>query len=168
MTAPARDAVTHAETAARLRVAIARLARQLRQHSPGGLTPSQWSALATVEQFGPLRIGDLAEREGVTAPTATRVVASLEEAGLLSRATDPSVAGGLRRLQFVAQLGNLRQPQDLLADDPLQLAAGDRAVERDHAVLGADLDAVVLPQTPELGADGFDDSGFAHDLLFRF
>ena len=77
---------------------VARLARQLRQHSPGGLTPSQWSALATVEQFGPLRIGDLAEREGVTAPTATRVVASMEEAGLLSRASDPSD----RRTSYIA------------------------------------------------------------------
>lgn len=98
MTTPVRDLGTHAETAARLRVAIARLARQLRQHSPGGLTPSQWSALATVEAHGPLRIGDLADREGVTAPTATRVVASLEEAGLLSRASDPSD----RRTSYIA------------------------------------------------------------------
>ncbi|HVU60772.1 MAG TPA: MarR family transcriptional regulator [Mycobacteriales bacterium] len=98
MIAPARDAVAHAETAARLRVVVARLARQLRQHSPGGLTPSQWSALATVETHGPLRIGDLAEREGVTAPTATRVVASLEDAGLLSRSSDPSD----RRTSYIA------------------------------------------------------------------
>jgi DNA-binding MarR family transcriptional regulator len=96
--APTRDAVAHAETAARLRVVIARLARQLRQHSPGGLTPSQWSALATAETHGPLRIGDLADREGVTAPTATRVVASLEEAGLLSRASDPAD----RRTSYIA------------------------------------------------------------------
>jgi DNA-binding MarR family transcriptional regulator len=98
MTAQAHEVATHAETAARLRVVIARLARQLRQHSPGGLTPSQWSALATVEAHGPLRIGDLADREGVTAPTATRVVASLEEAGLLSRASDPSD----RRTSYIA------------------------------------------------------------------
>ncbi|HEX3705117.1 MAG TPA: MarR family transcriptional regulator [Mycobacteriales bacterium] len=98
MIAPARDMATHAETAARLRVAVARLARQLRQHSPGGLSPSQWSALATAEAHGPLRIGDLAEREGVTAPTATRVVASLEELGLLSRASDPSD----RRTSYIA------------------------------------------------------------------
>lgn len=98
MSAPTRDVVAHAETAARLRVVVARLARQLRQHSPGGLTPSQWSALATVETHGPLRIGDLADREGVTAPTATRVVASLEEAGLLSRTTDPAD----RRTSYIA------------------------------------------------------------------
>jgi DNA-binding MarR family transcriptional regulator len=98
MTAPTRDNVFHAETAARLRVVIARLARQLRQHSPGGLTPSQWSALAMVDTHGPLRIGDLADREGVSAPTATRVVASLEELGLLSRASDPSD----RRTSYIA------------------------------------------------------------------
>ena len=98
MSAPTRDVAAHAETAARLRVVIARLARQLRQHSPGGLTPSQWAALATAEAHGPLRIGDLAEREGVTAPTATRVVASLEEAGLLSRTSDPAD----RRTSYIA------------------------------------------------------------------
>ena len=84
------ESVAHAETAARLRVAVARLARQLRQDSPGGLSPSQWSALATVEDHQSLRIGDLADREGVSAPTATRLVASLEEAGLLSRTSDPA------------------------------------------------------------------------------
>jgi DNA-binding MarR family transcriptional regulator len=92
------DPVAYAETAARLRVAVARLARQLRQHSPGGLTPSQWSALVTVEGHQPLRIGDLADREGVSAPTATRLVASLEESGLLSRTTDPAD----RRTAYVA------------------------------------------------------------------
>ena len=78
----------HAEAAARLRVAITRLQRQLRQQSVGDLTLSQWSALVTVEIHGPMRIGDLAEREGVSAPTATRLVASLEERGLLERETD--------------------------------------------------------------------------------
>jgi DNA-binding MarR family transcriptional regulator len=92
------DPVAYGETAARLRVAVARLARQLRQHSPGGLSPSQWSALVTVEDNRSLRIGDLAEREGVSAPTATRLVASLEEAGLLARTTDPAD----RRTAYVA------------------------------------------------------------------
>jgi DNA-binding MarR family transcriptional regulator len=90
--------LAYGETAARLRIAVARLARQLRQNSPGGLTPSQWAALATVEERGSVRIGDLAEAEGVSAPTATRLVASLEEAGLLSRTTDPAD----RRTAYVA------------------------------------------------------------------
>jgi DNA-binding MarR family transcriptional regulator len=90
--------LAYGETAARLRIAIARLARQLRQNSPGGLTPSQWSALVSVEDRESVRIGDLAEAEGVSAPTATRLVASLEEAGLLSRKTDPAD----RRTAYVA------------------------------------------------------------------
>jgi DNA-binding MarR family transcriptional regulator len=92
------DPVAYGETAARLRVAVARLARQLRQTSPGGLSPSQWAALATVEESESLRIGDLADREGVSAPTATRLVASLEEAGLLSRTSDPAD----RRTAYIA------------------------------------------------------------------
>ena len=80
--------LAHAEAAARLRVAITRLQRQMRQQSVGDLTLSQWSALVTIEMHAPLRIGDLAEREGVSAPTATRLVASLEERGLVARETD--------------------------------------------------------------------------------
>jgi DNA-binding MarR family transcriptional regulator len=98
MSAVSAEPIAYAEAAARLRVAVARLARQLRQDSPGGLSPSQWSALAMVEEKQSLRIGDLAEREGVSAPTATRLVASLEEAGLLARTTDPAD----RRTAYVA------------------------------------------------------------------
>jgi DNA-binding MarR family transcriptional regulator len=82
--------LAHAEAAARLRVAITRLNRQLRQQSVGDLTLSQWSALVTVELHGPMRIGDLSDYEGVSAPTATRLVASLEEKGLLERTPDAS------------------------------------------------------------------------------
>jgi DNA-binding MarR family transcriptional regulator len=80
--------LAHADAAARLRVAVARLTRHLRQTAPGELTLSQWSALVTVETQGPVRIGDVAEREGVSAATATRLVAGLEELGLVARATD--------------------------------------------------------------------------------
>ena len=82
--------LAHADAASRLRLTIARLARQLRQQTLGDLTLTQWSALVTVETHEPVRIGDLAEREGVSAATATRVVAMLEERGLVQRSADVS------------------------------------------------------------------------------
>jgi DNA-binding MarR family transcriptional regulator len=80
----------YAEVAAALRLAVGRMHRQLRQEAEGSLSLSQWAALATIEQLGPMRIGDIAERENVSAPTATRLVASLEELGLITRTADES------------------------------------------------------------------------------
>jgi DNA-binding MarR family transcriptional regulator len=77
---------TDAETAARLRLVISRLARAVRQDGAAGLTPSQVSALAAIEEFGPLRMSDLAEYEAISAPLASRVVACLQELSLVQRA----------------------------------------------------------------------------------
>jgi len=73
----------------RLRVALARLSRRLRRHELAGLTPTQLAALSTVEQSGPLRLGDLAAAEGVAPSTLTRLVAALEELGYVRRDADP-------------------------------------------------------------------------------
>jgi len=78
------------ETAARLRLVIARLGRAVRQHAAAGLTPSQLSALATVEEHASVRMSDLATLESVGAPVATRVVDSLEKLGYVARIADPS------------------------------------------------------------------------------
>jgi DNA-binding MarR family transcriptional regulator len=77
------------ESAARLRLVMVRLARALRHQGTTALSPSQVSALASVDEFGPLRISALATLESVGAPVATRVVASLEELDLLKRTEDP-------------------------------------------------------------------------------
>ncbi|HEU5033885.1 MAG TPA: MarR family transcriptional regulator [Mycobacteriales bacterium] len=84
----ATPTLAQAAAAGRLRAAIARLNRMLRQQTVGELTLSQWSALITLESTSGLRIGELADREHVSAPTATRLVASLEALGLVSRTTD--------------------------------------------------------------------------------
>jgi len=88
MTRPTGTTFTNAdaETAARLRLVISRLARAVRQHGSAGLTPSQVSALATLEEYGPMRMSELASRELIGASVATRVVANLEELGLVQRA----------------------------------------------------------------------------------
>ena len=76
-------------TAARLRLTLVRLARTLRREGVTRLTASQVSALATIEELGPLRISALAAHESMDPSVATRVVASLEGQGLLQRREDP-------------------------------------------------------------------------------
>jgi DNA-binding MarR family transcriptional regulator len=84
------------ELAARLRVAVARLARQLRQRTMGGLTPSQLSCLTSVEKMEPVRLAELAAREAVAPPTLTRIVAALVEIGMVERQPDPDDARAAR------------------------------------------------------------------------
>jgi DNA-binding MarR family transcriptional regulator len=79
-----------AELAGRLRLAVTRLARQLRQTSDSDLSPTQASVLATVGGSGPLTLGELAELERVASPTITKVIGLLHEKGLVDKITDPS------------------------------------------------------------------------------
>ena len=78
------------ETAARLRLAVARTARRMRQEASEGLSPTLTAALATIEQRGSITPSELASVERVKRPTATRIVASLEREGLIERAADPT------------------------------------------------------------------------------
>ncbi len=79
-----------AEAVARLRVALTRIARVLDRQSRGHeLTRTQASVLATAARRGPVRITELAEIEGVNPTMLSRIVAKLEEAGLLQRRADP-------------------------------------------------------------------------------
>jgi DNA-binding MarR family transcriptional regulator len=80
---------SQADLAVRLRLVVSRTARRLRQEAGGELSPSQASALATIDRHGPLTPSELADRERVRRPTATRLIAALEEAGLVDRAPDP-------------------------------------------------------------------------------
>jgi DNA-binding MarR family transcriptional regulator len=82
--------------AAHLRLAITRTARRLRQEAGRELSPSQISALATIERHGPLTPSELADRERVKRPTATRVAAKLEELGTIARTADPADARSSR------------------------------------------------------------------------
>lgn len=80
-----------ASLAPRLRMAVLRLARRLRQQAEAAeVTPTLLSALSTVERAGPLSLGELAAAERVQPPTVSRVVARLEELGLVAREADPA------------------------------------------------------------------------------
>jgi DNA-binding MarR family transcriptional regulator len=86
----APGAVDPAELAARMRLAIARIHRQLRQDTNDGLTLTQLSTLVRVEEHEPVRPGHLANLEGISPSTLTRLIATLEERGLINRITDPT------------------------------------------------------------------------------
>jgi DNA-binding MarR family transcriptional regulator len=81
---------TDAEAVARLRLAVVRLARQIRQNARPGVTPSQLSALSTLDRHGSMRLADLADHEGIARSTITRIVQQLEDRGLVTRQPDPS------------------------------------------------------------------------------
>lgn len=80
--------LTHEEVAGRLRIAVNRLQRRLRQESLGGLSPAQASALGSVSRHGSPTLGELAALEQVQPPSMTRIVASLAEAGMVTRVAD--------------------------------------------------------------------------------
>jgi DNA-binding MarR family transcriptional regulator len=142
MTETAPD--TMLDSAARLRMAIVRTARRLRQEAAGAggteLTPTAASALATVERHGPLTPSELAEIERVKRPTATRTLRVLEEAGLIDRAPDPD--DGRSALVTVNALGRDRlrrlrgRKNAYLARRMRDLPASDlEALERAAAIL---------------------------------
>ncbi|OLR89813.1 MarR family winged helix-turn-helix transcriptional regulator [Actinokineospora bangkokensis] len=75
---------------ARLYLAIGRLSRSLRRAGSTGMGHGSISALSTLAGCGTLRLGDLAAKEGVAAPTMSRIVAGLVDAGYLRREPDPA------------------------------------------------------------------------------
>lgn len=77
-----------ADLAARLRLPLMRLARGIRRHGAGELTPAQLSALARIAESEPVTLGRLAAIEQVRPPSITRMTALLEEKGLIQRTTE--------------------------------------------------------------------------------
>jgi DNA-binding MarR family transcriptional regulator len=78
-----------ADLASRLRLGVTRLARKLRREGDMGITPTLLAALSTIERHGPVTPGELASHEQVEKPTVTRLLAVLEERGLIARTPDP-------------------------------------------------------------------------------
>jgi DNA-binding MarR family transcriptional regulator len=79
---------TSPDLAGHLRHTIVRVARRMRQEAGSDLSPSLTAALSTVERHGPLTPSELAKRERIQRPTATRVLSRLEEEGLIQRTAD--------------------------------------------------------------------------------
>ncbi|MEV5414058.1 MarR family transcriptional regulator [Thermopolyspora sp. NPDC052614] len=80
-----------ARLASALRVSLARLNRRLRKQAAGhSLTATQVATLATVERHPGITPGELAEFEKVQPPSMTRVIAVLEDRGLVERTPHPT------------------------------------------------------------------------------
>ncbi|MEU4778752.1 MarR family transcriptional regulator [Micromonospora echinofusca] len=83
--------VPPAQLAPQLRDAITRLNRRVRQARPvGDLTVTQLSALTSLRLAGALTPRELADVERVQPPTMTKIVAKLEERGLVQRTPHPT------------------------------------------------------------------------------
>ena len=83
------ETTTTTETAARLRRAVTRLNRRLRYSALGGISPAQASMLASIENLHNPSLGDLAVAEQVQPPSVTRIVRTMEAAGLITCSNDP-------------------------------------------------------------------------------
>jgi DNA-binding MarR family transcriptional regulator len=107
------------------------LARTLRREAGTGLSPSQLSALASIDVHGAMTLGALAAHERVAPPSITKVVSKLEAAGLLVRTPDPD-DGRVSRVALTADGDTLlresrRRKDAWLAGRLAELSSDQRA-----------------------------------------
>lgn len=128
---------------------LGRLLRELTRLTGGAddgpaMTATQRIALIELSESDGVRLNDLAERMGTSAPTASRAVDVLDELGFVARAIDPSDRRAVRLeltpagRQFVAH----RKERAAVAFEPAvaALSASDRA--RAHALFRRMTDAI--------------------------
>lgn len=109
------------ELAGRLHSTALRLLRHLRGED-GGLTPARLSALSALVFGGARRPGELAEAEGVTAPTMSAIAGALVERGLAAREPHPEDGRSVvlratpegRRLVEAGRDGRIERVRELL------------------------------------------------------
>jgi DNA-binding MarR family transcriptional regulator len=133
------------ELASRIRLNINRLHRRLRQESLAGLSPAQASALGAVMRLESPTLGELAAVEQVQPPTMTRIVASLTEAGMVTRVTDASdrrsarvriTPAGKRSLDRIRTLKNAFLTRRLADLSPQEQAQATELVDLLEHLLG--------------------------------
>jgi DNA-binding MarR family transcriptional regulator len=121
----------HDEAPARLRIAVARLSRRLKPTAAAGsLTTTEVDVLQTVARLGPLKLSQLAVSAGLNPTMLSRVVARLEDQGLLQRLSDETdgrvcrveVTGAGRRLHDRVR----SERTDLLSSELDLLSKADR------------------------------------------
>lgn len=140
--------------AGELRPTVTRLYLALRRRAPSpGYSAAQASALATLLDHGPMRMGELASRESVRMPTATVLVDGLRKAGLADVTNDPD--DGRAKLVGLTDEGRaelariVAQRSDVVAEALAQLSKDERATLAAAApalrALQAELDRLAAP-----------------------
>lgn len=80
----------HLASADDLRIAVMRLARRMRlERVDGDVSDGQLSVLFVLAKHGPQTLGSLSDIDRVSAPSMTRTVNALVDAGLVSRSAAP-------------------------------------------------------------------------------
>jgi DNA-binding MarR family transcriptional regulator len=135
----------------RLAYIAGRLGRRMRS-SGTAASPGLLSALTTVQRHGPIRLADLARHELISAPSTTRLVAELENRGLISRRIDPG--DGRAFLIAItaageAEVGQTRAAHARLVEEMLSVLSAQEA-----AALEAALPALERAVERSLKADG--------------
>lgn len=138
MTTP-QQTRSDAGLATALRISVSRLARRLRAERLAkgfepGLSDTQLAALASLERHSAMTPGELADHEKVQPPSMTRVIAALEELGLVMRAPHATdrrqvvLTVTARGREVVQQSRRLRE--EWLAQRLRELTPQERAVLR--------------------------------------
>lgn len=100
-----------AELASVLRVSVMRLSRRLRtERADRDLSLTQLATLGTLDRHGPLTPRELAGHEMVRPPSMTRILAGLEERGLIVRT--PHASDGRQHLISLTKVA-----ADMLRED---------------------------------------------------
>jgi DNA-binding MarR family transcriptional regulator len=126
------------ELAATLRGAVMRFNRRLRRERPdSGLTLTQLSALASLYTAGAMTPRELADSERVQPPSMTRIVAALEERGLVQRSAHPTDRRQVILAPTEAGAGIIRESRRVreawLAKQLAGLTPAERAILREAA-----------------------------------
>ena len=128
-------------SAARLRIAVARLSRRLRPtQAAGSLTTTEVDVLVAAERRGPIRLSDLASFAGLNPTMLSRLIPKLETAGLVRRL---SAEGDRRVCRVEATAKGYRLLERIRSER-------NDALSRQLSELSPDQRAVVLAALPVL------------------
>jgi DNA-binding MarR family transcriptional regulator len=124
-------------SAARLRIAVARLSRRLRPtEAAGSLTATEVDVLLAAERRGPIRLSDLASFAGLNPTMLSRLIPKLEEAGLVRRLADEADRR-VCRVQATAEGRHLLDAIRSERNDALSKQLGELGPAEREAVLAA-------------------------------